>query len=141
MIFVADSLYELLRADAVGFVVLCFIAFAKWNRRRVDGLTRESVIDDVKYRMFRAWNEDDSTINSLQDLSGIAGEVLDRAEAVEDELGPWFPGRHREVPPFLFNACTFTFPVEQGVRWEPWWRTPTGAWEGYAPRQLEASSS
>ncbi|HEU4544518.1 MAG TPA: hypothetical protein VFR23_25550 [Jiangellaceae bacterium] len=135
------TLFDVLVLDACGALFLLWLGFSKWNRRREDWLTRESVRDEVTHRMFAAWNDDDSTINSLQDLSGIAGEVLDRAEPVEDELGPWFPGRHREVPPFLFNACTFTFPVEQGVRWEPWWRTPTGAWEGYAPRQLEASQS
>lgn len=140
--FVAKDLTQFLLYNALW---LC-AWFAIWGMRQSYIRRELSNAATVAWaNMVSAWVNDDregrNPILSLQDLTPYVGEIVPPAKPVEDELGAWFPDRHREVSPVLFEACTFVFPVEQGVGWAPWWRTPTGAWETVAPRQLEASPS
>lgn len=146
------TLFDILVLDAFGALFLCWLGFSRWNRRREERLSRESVCDEVTARMFSAWNNDDSKLNSLQDLTAIAGEVVARSDPEHvgtvilnphvmealapkvDELGGWFPFEHDEVPPVIFETLV-RHPVE---RYEetPWWLSQTGSWPAVGPKEL-----
>lgn len=142
LFFLADNLTQFLVYPALWLAAWFLI----WGMRTSENRRKaQAVAAEAWANMVSAWVNDDrehrDPLLSLQDLTPYVGELLPREEPVEDELGEWFPRRYRKVSPVLFEACTFVFPVEQGVDWAPWWRTPTGAWETVAPRQLEASPS
>ena len=107
------SLFDLLVADACGFVWLCLLFVAHYARQRQRARVAECDAYDLWADELHRWTEPDA----------LVGEVL---TPVVDELGTWFPDQHTPVAAHLFDVVADLRPVN--LSWRPAWATPTGAW-------------